>query len=476
MNRTRTASGPLVDHRLPPAPEDSTPMAPRHPNVRLRALTHEAGWSGAALARAVNRAGAEIGLTLRYDRTSVAHWMAGTRPPASVAGVVAEALARQLGRPLRLADIGLAPEASERVPAVAARPALVDLAELDTVQPRTRPYRLGSPEPAPTAPHPLGAPPPARGASGAHRRRAPEPAGGPTAGRTAERVTLAHVRDARNMLRTFTAVDCAYGGGHSRAALTGFLRSGVAEWLAATAAPRTRRELLLVASELTRLAGSMCHDEQRHGVAQGYYQAAARLSAEADDAQGQAAALCALSAQAHELGHRDHALTLAEAATCHRSRLPAWLAAAVAGQLAVAAAGRGERHRALTLLDRSAELLGRAKPEGDYHRAAHEHHQSEVLSALGDRTGAVAALRRSVRLRPQEERRARATGNARLAELLLDGGALEPACAAWHAFLDDWPLLRSARADRAARTLRSRLRPFDTTAPGRSVLARLQPR
>ncbi|SEM43893.1 hypothetical protein [Streptacidiphilus jiangxiensis] len=444
-------------------------MAPRHPNVRLRALAHEAGWSGAALARAVNRAGAEIGLTLRYDRTSVAHWMAGTRPPADVAAVVAEALARRLGRPLRPADAGLAPEPPERVAVAAARPALVELAELDAVQPRARPYRLGAAEPPLTPPlppvasvvsvAPVGSAPSGR----AHHRG---PAG--------ERVTVAHVRAAQNMLHTFTVVDSAYGGGHSRAALTGFLRSSVAQWLAAPAAPRTRRELLLVASALTCLAGSMCHDEQRHGVAQGYYLAAARLSAEADDAPGQAAALRALSMQAHELGHRDHALTLAEAATSHRSRLPTLLAAAVVGQLAVAAAGRGERRRALTVLERSAELLGRADAGGDYHRAAHEHHQAEVLDALGDRPGAVAALRRSVRLRPYEERRARAVSNARLGELLLDGGTLEPACAAWHAFLDDWPLLRSARADRAARTLRSRLRPFHATAPGRGVLTRLQ--
>jgi hypothetical protein len=454
-------------------------MAPRHPNVRLRALAHEAGWSGAALARAVNRAdraGAEIGLTLRYDRTSVAHWMAGTRPPADVAAVVAEALARQIGRPLRPADAGLAPEPAQRVAVATARPALVDLAELDAVQPRTRPYRLGAAEPplALSFPPVEPAAPVESAESAATTRSTASGRARHHLGPAGERVTVAHVRAAQNMLHTFTAVDSAYGGGHSRAALTGFLRSSVAEWLAAPAAPRTRRELLLVASALTCLAGSMCHDEQRHGVAQGYYLAAERLSAEADDAPGQAAALRALSMQAHELGHRDHALTLAEAATSQRSRLPTWLAAAVVGQLAVAAAGRGERRRALTVLERSAELLGRAEAGGDYHRAAHEHHQAEVLSALGDRPGAVAALRRSVQLRPQEERRARAVGNARLGELLLDGGTLEPACAAWHAFLDDWPLLRSARADRAARTLRSRLRPFHATAPGRGVLTRLQ--
>ncbi|WP_042375564.1 hypothetical protein [Streptacidiphilus neutrinimicus] len=442
-------------------------MAPRHPNARLRALAQEAGWSGAALARAVNRAGAEIGLTLRYDRTSVAHWMAGTRPPAAVASVVAEALARQLGRPLQLAEVGFVADlprgsagagagAGENVPP--SRTALRDLTELDTVQPRTRPYRLGAPTHFCLA---------------APRATAARPAPGSGAA-AADRVTVAHVRAAQDMLRTFTTVDSAFGGGHSRAALTGFLRSSVAEWLAAPAAPRARRELLLVSSALACLAGSMCFDEQRHGVAQAYYQAATLLAAEAYDAPGQAAALCALSVQAQELGHRAHALELAEAASAQRSRLPTWLAAAVTGQLAVAAAARGERRRALTVLQRSSELLGRSEGSGEYHRAAHEHHESQVLSALGDRAGAVAALRRSLQLRPPDERRTRAVGAARLGELLLDGGSLDQACTAWHAFLDDYPLLRSARADRAVRTLRSRLRPFRATTSGRGVLARLQ--
>jgi hypothetical protein len=276
------------------------------------------------------------------------------------------------------------------------------------------------------------------------------------------------------MLRTFATVDSAFGGGHSRAALTGFLRSSVAAWLAAPAAPKARRDLLLVSSALACLAGSMCVDEHRQGVAQAYYQAATLLAAEADDAPGQATALCALSVQAQDLGHREHALELAEAAAAQRSRLPTWLAAAVTGQLAVAAAARGERRRALTVLQRSAELLGRAEGSGAYHRAAHEHHESEVLSALGDRAGAVAALRRSLQLRPPEERRARAVGAARLGELLLDGGSLDQACAAWHTFLDDYPLLRSARADRAVRVLRSRLRPFHGTPAGRSVLSRVR--
>ncbi|MEZ0069616.1 hypothetical protein ABIA32_005663 [Streptacidiphilus sp. MAP12-20] len=274
-------------------------MAPRHPNARLRALAHEAGWSGAALARAVNRTGAETRLTLRYDRTSVAHWMAGTRPPAPVAALVAEALSRGLGRPVTLADAGLelAPPTAPLPPTSPTSPTSphsphsphsqhspgLALAALDAEPARNHPYRLaladpvhlqtGSATPLPT------------------RHPTPSAAGVP--------VTRAHVRSAQAMLHTFTSVDAAFGGGHSRSALTGFLRSSVAEWLNAPAPPRTRHELLLCASRLTCLAGLMCFDDEQQGTAQGYYLIAARLSVEADDAPGHATALRALSAQAH---------------------------------------------------------------------------------------------------------------------------------------------------------------------------------
>ncbi|WP_037606392.1 hypothetical protein [Streptacidiphilus rugosus] len=432
-------------------------MAPRHPNARLRALAHEAGWSGAALARAVNRTGAETGLALRYDRTSVAHWMAGTRPPGQVAALVAEALSRALGRPVTLADAGLEP-----APAVAPLPADSPgraLAALDTEPARARPYRLALADPD----H-LGTGRPSRHGRTSHDGGVP--------------VTRAHVRSAQAMLHTFTSVDAAFGGGHSRTALTGFLGNSVADWLNAPAPPRTRHELLLCASRLTCLAGLMCYDDEQQGTAQGYYLTAVGLAVEADDAPGHATALRALSAQAHDLGHREQALRLAEAAAAHALRLPATHAAAVLGQLAVAAAGQGDHRRALSVLDHSAELLGRPDEDGpgaespDYHAAAHEHQHAEVRVALGDSAGAVAALRRSLRVHPPGERRARAVVTARLAELLLDGGSLEQACTAWHGFLDDYPLLRSGRADRALRALRSRLQPFRGSAAARGVLAR----
>lgn len=83
-------------------------MAKREPNGRLRTLLNDARWSGQDFARAVNGVAAETGLTLRYDRTSVSHWLSGTRPSAHVVALAAEALSRRTGRRISPADTGLA--------------------------------------------------------------------------------------------------------------------------------------------------------------------------------------------------------------------------------------------------------------------------------------------------------------------------------------------------------------------------------
>ncbi|MQS09574.1 hypothetical protein FNX48_021080, partial [Streptomyces sp. IF17] len=72
----------------------------RMPNERLRSLLDEADWTQEALARSVNAIGSEIGCPLRYDRTAVAHWLAGTLPREPVPELAAEALSRRIGRPV----------------------------------------------------------------------------------------------------------------------------------------------------------------------------------------------------------------------------------------------------------------------------------------------------------------------------------------------------------------------------------------
>ena len=84
------------------------PLVARQPNERLQALIQEAGCSNAGLARRVNMCGAEHGLDLRYDKTSVARWLRGQQPRGGRRRIIAEALGRKLGRTVTIDEIGMA--------------------------------------------------------------------------------------------------------------------------------------------------------------------------------------------------------------------------------------------------------------------------------------------------------------------------------------------------------------------------------
>ncbi|TDT98391.1 hypothetical protein EDD99_6618 [Streptomyces sp. 846.5] len=439
----------------------------REPNARLRALLAEAGWSGQDLARAVNAAGAESGLVLTYDRTSVAHWLAGSRPPEPVARVVAETLGRRLRRRVEPSDTALTrPSRDAPTRAVPEREEDIDivahLVELAGSGPGRRAaltslvYSIG----AAALPEFSGAAP---------LRAAPEPF-------TDVRDTLARAQSAELMLDLFAASDAESGGGLARPALSAYLAADVAPALRRDVRTAADRRLMRAAARLAYLAGYMCFDENLGGAAQAYYRTAAQLFARAGDLSGYTATLRALSIQAHHLGHHAHARDLAEAAAGHQSALPTGQGALLAGQLAVTAAATGDRTAALNHLSRAHRLLDHGQDAhgtiGAFHPAALAHQEAEVLAAGADRTGAIAALTASLRHRPHGERRARALTTAQLAELQLDQGRLEQACATWHLFLDDRPHLHSARVDDALARLRARLRPHRHQAAARILLDR----
>ncbi|MGW0393337.1 hypothetical protein ACWDYJ_21040 [Streptomyces sp. NPDC003042] len=470
-------------------------MAKREPNGRLRTLLADARWSGQDFARAVNGVAAETGLTLRYDRTSVSHWLAGTRPPAHVVALAAEALSRRTGRRVSPADTGLARSGARR--RARERPASDDAGTPETtsrtpgrdgplaadfgaglfgeVPVYSSSWRPGDEPPTPTpTPSPVPAPAPARAsAPGAPAYEAP--ASGAAA--SGARLGQHHVAAAEALLPVFRNADMMFGSGHVRPAVTAYLTTTVAPWLRADATPAVRHRLLGAASRLACTAGFLCFDGNQQGLAQAYYRAALRLGREAGDPQCHAPALRAMSVQAHHLGHRRQAWELAEAAAREATRLPGIQAACVIGQLAVTEAACGDRRAAMAHLASAQRLLERATGQqaatGDYHRAALHHQEAEVLAALGDTRGAISALSASLRHRPAAERRARALTAARLAELQLELGHVERACATWHELLDTVAQLESARVGDALRRLRGRLHAVRGNRSARALLARV---
>lgn len=78
----------------------------RTPNTALALLMAEADWGNGQLARAVNRAAAESGMTLNYSASTVTYWLKGALPREAVRPVIVEALARRVRRPVTCAESG----------------------------------------------------------------------------------------------------------------------------------------------------------------------------------------------------------------------------------------------------------------------------------------------------------------------------------------------------------------------------------
>jgi hypothetical protein len=428
----------------------------RLPNVLLRELLAETGWTGEALARAVNQVGAEAGLSLRYGRSSVTHWLSGMSPRSPVPNLVAEAFSRKLGRAVPVGATGLVGAQRTDTDTPQTR-----LWEMDVVSRLVEPQEVGAGGSVPLVGrgYRVGdlAVPSWSDVTGMRPRLS-------WTATPIVKVEGWHVRSAADMVGIFSDADLAFGGGHAGLALGGYLAATVAPWLRATATPAVRRELLMTASRLTYLCGFMYFDDELHGAAQYYYLTNLRLAMEAGDATGYAVTLRAMSGQACLLGHHRQAVHLAEAAVRTASgTVGPQTCAFLFGQLAVAHAAAGDHGDAVRHLLAAERHLDRARgapePIGGCHAAALAHQQAEVRARLGDRAGAIQALTVSVRRRPPAERRSRAITLARLAELQLDDGDLEAACGTWQRFLNDYPHLRSRRVDRALASMRVRLRP-----------------
>jgi hypothetical protein len=446
----------------------------RVPNAVLRELLAEAGWTGEALARAVNVVGREAGATLRYERSSVAHWLSGVCPRSPVPELVAEAFSRRLGRPVPVAATGfVGSDGSDGSGSTMSR---VRWWEMDVASRLLAPSDVGAggADPLTGRGYRLGDLMVPGWAEVVGTRPGRSWAVGSVA-----KVERWHVRSATGMVEVFSDADFAFGGGHSRVALAGYLAATIAPWLRATATPVVRRELLTTAFRLTYLCGFMHFDDELHGAAQHYYLMTSRLAAEAGDATGYAVTLCALGGQARLLGHHRQAVDLTEAAVRAVSATTgAQTSAFLFAQLAVAEATAGDRREAVRHLLIAERHLDRVRdepvPVGGCHVASLAHQQAAVRARLGDRGGAIQALAVSLGHRPAGERRSRAVTLARLAELQLDAGDLETACDTWRRFLHDCPHLSSRRIGRALASMRARLRPFRNNSAVTALCTRVR--
>ncbi|MEV6978219.1 MFS transporter [Kitasatospora sp. NPDC093806] len=298
-------------------------VSPRGPNERLGTLLTLAQISNAGLARRVNDLGAQRGLTLRYDKTSVARWVSkGMVPQGPVPHLIATAIGGKLGRPVPLEEIGLgdtdpAPElglAFPREVSEAVRSA-TDLWRVDLDLRRGPGGGRWSDSLAGTFSVSAYATPvsrwlitPADGSVARELPRAPAEAGSYRVGHS----DAAKLREAAQEARRW---DSKYGGGDWRSSMVPeCLRVEAAPLLLASYSDAVGRALFGATAELTRLAGWMAFDTGQHEAAQRYYIQALRLARAAADVPLGGYVLASMSLQAGYRGFAEEAVDLAQAA------------------------------------------------------------------------------------------------------------------------------------------------------------------
>ncbi|GAA2740138.1 MULTISPECIES: MFS transporter [Kitasatospora] len=295
-------------------------VSSRGPNDRLGALLSLAQISNAGLARRVNDLGAQRGLTLRYDKTSVARWVTkGMVPQRPVPHLIATALGNKLGRPVPLEEIGLAdshptPELGLEFPREvpeAVRSA-TELWRVDLDLRRGPGGGRWSDSLAGTFSVSAYATPVSRWlitpADGSVAREAVPDLAGYRVGHS----DAAKLREAAQEARRW---DSKYGGGDWRSSMVPeCLRVEAAPLLLASYSDAVGRALFGATAELTRLAGWMAFDTGQHEAAQRYYIQALRLARAAGDVPLGGYVLASMSLQASYRSFPEEAVDLAQAA------------------------------------------------------------------------------------------------------------------------------------------------------------------
>ncbi|MEU0278493.1 MFS transporter [Streptomyces sp. NPDC088147] len=312
----------------------------RGPNEKLGTVLALAGISNAGLARRVNDLGAQRGLTLRYDKTSVARWVSkGMVPQGAAPHLIAAAIGAKLGRPVPLHEIGLAdadpaPEVGLAFPrdvGEAVR-AATELYRLDLAGRRAGSGGIWQSLAGSFAVSAYATPASrwlitpadssvardaavAEAAQGAHGGSGGAVDASGTGEVTPLRVGHSDVAKLREAASDARRWDSKYGGGDWRSSMVPeCLRVDAAPLLLGAYSDEVGRGLFGATAELTRLAGWMAFDTGQQEAAQRYYIQALRLARAAADVPLGGYVLASMSLQATYRGFADEGVDLAQAA------------------------------------------------------------------------------------------------------------------------------------------------------------------
>jgi hypothetical protein len=457
----------------------ATRTAPtRQPNQRLAALIQEAASSNAGLARRVNMVGAEHGLDLRYDKTSVARWLRGQQPRGMAPTLIAEALGRKLGRPVTVEEIGMADgrNGSSSVglhfaPSTGA--AIEEAVELWRADVSHREFLLGSSFAvaaliAPSRDWLITPPDPEVARPLAVAGRGP-------------RVGPGDVFAVRAATKAFRELDHQFGAGYVRSVVVNYLDGVVGEMLGGAYPERTGRALFAAAAQLTELAGYMAVDTGRHGLAQRYYIQALRLSQAAGDrAYGGYVLAAGMSHLAGQLGSPREITQLARAAQeGARDQATATTKAMFHAAEARGHAVLGDARSCEAALTRAAMEMEKSDPQQDPDWIGHftpAYLADEFAHCYRDLDRPRQAkdhAERALAGHAQRNVRRRAVDTVLVATAYAQEREVEAACAAGTAAIDLLAQLRSHRGVEYLHDLDRRLDPYRDSTPVRAFRERL---
>lgn len=431
---------------------------PKEPNDRLQGLIQEAGFSHKGLARRINDLGQARGIPgLSYDHSSVIRWLKGEQPRDPAPKLAAEVFSLTLARPITETDLGF-PKAHD-LPELGLRftPSLRDTIETVTTLWRSdverRQFILNS-----------------TFAAGAYASSAicwlTAPAAPPTHAEIGRRVGQADVEAIREVTQTFLRLDNLFGGGRARPTVVRYLHDEVTPLLrSGSYSDAVGRDLFAAASELTRLAGWMAYDLERHGLAQRYLIQALRLAGEAGDHALGGEILAGMSHQAVYIGQPDDALDLARAAqtSADKAGLPVLLAESLIME-AHAHALNKDASACGSALNAAEHAFARSKEDspvwlGYFDEAYMAAKFGHCFRELGDGAKAEYFARRSLDM-VDGYTRGRTFNVILLANAHLQQRDLDEACASGDQALDLAVGLNSARTIRYMRDLRRRMTAF----------------
>ncbi|MCQ4080717.1 transcriptional regulator [Streptomyces sp. RB6PN25] len=450
------------------------PLVARQPNERLQVLIQEAGCSNAGLARRVNVCGAEHGLDLRYDKTSVARWLGGQQPRGRAPAIIAEALGRKLGRTVTIDEIGMANGKHlasgvglHFAPTVLG--AVEQACELWRSDAGRRDFLTGSTVAASALVEP----------SRDWLITGPDTAvsrnGGP-------RVGTCDVEAVRATTQALVELDHRFGSGHVRPVVVHYLNSVVSGLLAGSYREATGRQLFAAVARLTELAGYMAVDTGQPGLAQRYYIQALRLAQAAGDrGYGGYVLAAGMSHLAASLGNPREIAQLARAAQegARGHATPTAQAMFYAAE-ARGHALLGDARTTSVVAGKAVEALERATPGDDPDWIAHfdqAYLADELAHCHRDLGQAGPAARRAEEAlagHPPTRARRRAIGLLLLATAQLQAREVDEAC---HTATQAVTLLGGLRSSRGAEYLddfRRRLEPFGQETSVREFDARLE--